>query len=55
MYNPGASSNFEIHSNDQPDLVHKILKLAGISIEDEQLYSLAQNEDSENTQQENKH
>jgi len=55
MYNPGASSNFEIHSNDQPDLVHKILKLAGISTEDEGLYSLAQNEDSENTQQENKH
>jgi len=55
MYNPGASSNFEIHLNDQPDLVHKILKLAGISTEDEGLYSLAQNEDSENTQQENKY
>ena len=55
MYNPGASSNFEIHSNDQPDLVNKILTLAGISIEDEQLTSIASNLDQISTQQENKH
>ena len=55
MYNPATSQNFQIHSNDQPDLVVKILKLAGISIEDDQLYSLSENEDSQNIQQENKH
>ena len=55
MYNPSASSNFEIHSNDQPDLVNKILALAGISIEDEQLTSIASNLDQISTQQENKH
>ena len=55
MYNPGNSAHFEIHSNEQTDLVIKILKLAGISIEDEQLYSLADAEDGANTQQENKH
>jgi len=55
MYNPGASSHFELHSNDQPDLVNKILTLAGISIEDEQLTSIASNLDQISTQQENKH
>jgi len=55
MYNPGASSHFELHSNDQPDLVNKILTLAGISIEDEQLISIASNLDQISTQQENKH
>ena len=55
MYNPNASAHFEIHSNDQTDLVIKILKLAGISIEDEQLYGMAESEDGASTQQENKH
>jgi len=55
MYNPSTSAHFEIHSNEQTDLVIKILKLAGISIEDGELYGMAENEDKENTQQENKH
>jgi len=55
MYNPGSSAHFEIHSNEQTDLIIKILKLAGISIEDDQLYGMASAEDGENTQQENKH
>ena len=55
MYNPTASAHFEIHSNDQTDLIIKILKLAGISIEDDQLYGMAEAEDGANIQQENKH
>ena len=55
MYNPSTSVHFQIYSNDHPDLIVKILYLAGISTEDDELYSLAQNEDSENIQQENKH
>ena len=55
MYNSSASADFEIHSNDQTDLVTKILKLAGISMEDEQLYGMAEAEDGASTQQENKH
>ena len=55
MYNPSASAHFELHSNEQADLVVKILKLAGISIEDPQLYQLAGAEEQQNLQQENKH
>ena len=40
--------------NDQPDLVVNILKLAGISIEDPQLYQAGQAEEQMNIQQENK-
>jgi len=55
MYNPMASAHFEIHSNDQADLVAKILKLAGISIEDQELYQAGATEEALNTQEENKH
>tara|TARA_R110001599_G_scaffold155091_2_gene340828 strand:- start:480 stop:1181 length:702 start_codon:yes stop_codon:yes gene_type:complete len=55
MHNPSASADFQIHSNDQTDLVTKILKLAGISTEDDQLYGMAESEDAASTQQENKH
>jgi hypothetical protein len=55
MHNPNASADFQIHSNDQTDLVTKILKLAGISTEDDQLYGMAESEDAASTQQENKH
>ena len=54
MWNPSASSDFEIHAADQPDLVINILKLAGISIEDPQLYQAGQAEEQMNIQQENK-
>ena len=54
MYNAATSVNFQLHSNDQPDLVNKILVLAGISIEEEGLTSIASNLDQLSTQQENK-
>ena len=54
VYNPSATVDFELHKSEQPDLVIKILKLAGVSMEDQQLYSAASAEDGLNTQQENK-
>jgi len=54
VYDPGASSNFTLHDSEQSDLVMKILKLAGISTEDQQLFSAAAAEDGLNTQEQNK-
>ena len=54
VYNPNASQDFGLHVSEQPDLVAKILKLAGVSIDDQQLYQAAAAEESLNTQQENK-
>jgi len=54
VYNGGASSHFTLHHSEQPDLVIKILKLAGISMEDPTLFQPASSEDQQNIQQENK-
>ena len=54
VYDPGNSTNFVLHASERPDLIVKILKLAGISMEDQQLYSAGSAEDGLNTQQENK-
>ena len=54
VYDPANSTNFILHASERPDLVVKILKLAGISMEDQQLYSAGSAEDGLNTQQENK-
>ena len=54
VYDPSVSRNFQLHESEQADLVVKILKLGGISIEDPSLYSAAAGEDQINTQQENK-
>jgi len=54
VYDPNASNNFDLEAGEQTDLVIKILKLAGVSIEDEQLYAAAQADESLNIQQENK-
>ncbi len=54
VYDPDSSSNFVLHDSEQSDLVIKILKLAGISTEDQQLYSAASAEDGLNTQEQNK-
>jgi len=53
-YDATTTNDFDLDRSEQTDLVIKILKLAGISIEDQQLYQGAQAEDSLNTQQENK-
>jgi len=54
VYDSTNTANFLLHPSEQADLVVKILKLAGISIEDPQLYQAAQAEDSLSIQQENK-
>ena len=54
VYNPATSKNFDLVSSEQPDLVIKILKLAGVSIEDPQLAGIAAQEEQLNLQQENK-
>ena len=53
-YDPTTTKHFELEIGEQTDLVAKILKLAGVSIEDELLYSAGQGEESMNIQQENK-
>ena len=54
VYLPGNSKDFDLHKTEQPDLVAKILKLAGISMEDQELYQAGAAEESLNTQQQNK-
>jgi len=54
MYNPAASRNIDLDSTEQSDVVIKLLKLAGISIEDPQIVGVASQEDQMNIQQENK-
>tara|TARA_R100001082_G_scaffold54964_1_gene30200 strand:+ start:984 stop:1691 length:708 start_codon:yes stop_codon:yes gene_type:complete len=48
IYDPSTSSHFELHSSEQPDIVIKILELAGISIEDSQLLQYASGEEQQN-------
>jgi len=54
VYNPNASQDFPLHESEQPDLIAKILKLAGISMEDQEVYQAGQAEEALNTQQQNK-
>jgi len=54
VYDPSTSTNFALHESEQPDLVSKILKLTGISIEDQEVYQAGATEEALNTQQQNK-
>ena len=54
VHNPITSKNFDLHVSEQADLVAKITKLAGISIENQELYQAGAAEEALNTQQENK-
>ena len=54
VYDSTNSSDFGLHASEQPDLVAKILKLAGISIESQELYQAGAAEEGLNLQQENK-
>ena len=54
VYNPSISTNFALHTSEQPDLVSKILKLTGISMEDQELYQAGAADDALNQQQQNK-
>tara|TARA_R100001082_G_C4361490_1_gene159587 strand:+ start:314 stop:1027 length:714 start_codon:yes stop_codon:yes gene_type:complete len=54
VYNATNSKDFSLDQSEQADLVAKILKLAGISIEDQQLYQAGMAEENLSIQQENK-
>ena len=54
VHDPSTTAHFDLHSSERPDLVAKILKLAGISIEDQEVYQAGAAEEALNTQQENK-
>ena len=48
MYDPSQSKHFTLHASEQPDLVIKILELAGVSIEDQSLVQYANSSDQNN-------
>ena len=49
VYDPNSSANFGLPSEERPDLVIKILELAGVSIEDPQLIGYATQAAQQNT------
>ncbi|WP_293317339.1 hypothetical protein [Phenylobacterium sp.] len=53
LYNPsGNAVDFELHPSEQKNLVNRILKLAGVSIEDAGLVQVATQEEIKNIRQE---
>jgi hypothetical protein len=52
LYNSTNSVDFELHESEETELVLKILELAGISIEDPQLYQAASQQEIKKLQQE---
>ena len=48
MYDPSTSQHFQLHKSEQPDIVVKILELAGVAIEDGQLIQYANAEEQAN-------
>ena len=54
VFDSTNSFDFDLDASEQADLVITILKLAGISIEDPQLYQAASQEEQQNIQLENK-
>ena len=52
LYNSTNSVDFELHESEETELVLKILELAGISIEDPQLYQAASQQEVKKLQQE---
>ena len=54
LYDPASSENFDLDISEQTELVAKILKLAGVSMEDQEVYQAGQTEEALITQKENK-
>jgi|8_EtaG_2_1085327.scaffolds.fasta_scaffold24752_2 hypothetical protein len=52
LYNPGISTDFELHASDQGELVNRILGLAGISIQKPELTQVAAGLEQGKVQQE---
>ena len=51
LYNSAASTNFELHPSEEPNLVIKILELAGIAMKSPDVYQVADKENIEDIQQ----
>ena len=52
LYNAASSVNFELHQSEETQLVVKILAIAGIAMENIQLYQIAAQEEGKQIQQE---
>ena len=52
LYNSTTAVDFELHESEETELVLKVLALAGVSIEDPQLYQIASSEEGKKLQQE---
>jgi len=52
LYNANNSVNFELHQSEETNLVVKILELAGIIIKQQDVYSIANQEEVQDKQQE---
>mgnify|MGYP003138640143 CR=1 FL=1 len=52
LWNPNTSNNFTLHESEEKNLINKILKLAGVSIEDPGLVQVATQEEIKNIRQE---
>ena len=52
LFNSTNSVDFELHESEETELVLKVLELAGISIEDPQLYQAATQQEVKKLQQE---
>jgi len=52
LYNANSSVNFELHQSEESNLVLKILELAGVIIKQQDVYSIASQEEVEQVQQE---
>jgi hypothetical protein len=51
LYNSTASTNFELHASEEPNLVIKILELAGVAMKAQDIYQIADKENIEDIQQ----
>ena len=54
MYDPGNTTNFELHTAEESELVYKILIFAGISMKKEDIARAGQGLEDQQTQQEKK-
>ena len=52
LYNSNNSVNFELHGSEESNLVVKILELAGVIIKQQDVYSIANQEEMQDKQQE---
>lgn len=52
LYDSTASTDFELHASEETELVIKVLELAGLAIEDIQMYQVAAGMEAQTNQQE---